>query len=92
MALDLRRLFKKEKQEHRILRQIERGDRLGVRDVGDVEDLDPMLVTNIAVAELDLGRAGMMEHLLPHDRRDARVLGIVQVDRDEAGMVNAQDE
>ena len=28
MALDLRRLFKKEKQEHRILRQIERGDRL----------------------------------------------------------------
>jgi predicted O-methyltransferase YrrM len=28
MALDLRRLFKKEKQEHRILRQIERGDNL----------------------------------------------------------------
>jgi predicted O-methyltransferase YrrM len=28
MALDLRRLFKKEKQEHRILRQIERGDQL----------------------------------------------------------------
>lgn len=28
MSLDLRRLFKKEKQEHRILRQIERGDRL----------------------------------------------------------------
>src|SRR5256714_11672314 len=28
MALDLRRLFKKEKQEHRILRQIERGDHL----------------------------------------------------------------
>jgi predicted O-methyltransferase YrrM len=28
MTLDLRRLFKKEKQEHRILRQIERGDRL----------------------------------------------------------------
>lgn len=28
MVLDLRRLFKKEKQEHRILRQIERGDRL----------------------------------------------------------------
>ncbi len=28
MALDLRRLFKKEKQEHRILRQIERGDKL----------------------------------------------------------------
>ena len=26
MGLDLRRLFKKEKQEHRILRQIERGD------------------------------------------------------------------
>jgi len=28
MALNLRRLFKKEKQEHRILRQIERGDRI----------------------------------------------------------------
>jgi len=28
MGLDLRRLFKKEKQEHRILRQIERGDHL----------------------------------------------------------------
>src|SRR5882724_10390782 len=28
MALDLRRLFKREKQEHRILRQIERGDKL----------------------------------------------------------------
>jgi predicted O-methyltransferase YrrM len=28
MALDLRRLFKKEKKEHRILRQIERGDHL----------------------------------------------------------------
>jgi predicted O-methyltransferase YrrM len=28
MALDLRRLFKKEKQEYRILRQIERGDHL----------------------------------------------------------------
>ena len=28
MPLDLRRLFKKEKQEHRILRQIERGDHL----------------------------------------------------------------
>src|SRR5438128_9916042 len=28
MGLDLRRLFKKEKQEHRILRQIERGDNL----------------------------------------------------------------
>lgn len=28
MSLDLRRLFKKEKQEHRILRQIERGDKL----------------------------------------------------------------
>jgi len=28
MALDLRRLFKKEKQEHRILREIERGDHL----------------------------------------------------------------
>jgi predicted O-methyltransferase YrrM len=28
MSLDLRRLFKKEKQEHRILRQIERGDHL----------------------------------------------------------------
>jgi predicted O-methyltransferase YrrM len=28
MAFDLRRLFKKEKQEHRILRQIERGDHL----------------------------------------------------------------
>src|SRR5262252_5377242 len=28
MAPDLRRLFKKEKQEHRILRQIERGDRI----------------------------------------------------------------
>src|SRR4051812_33956332 len=28
MTLDLRRLFKKEKQEHRILRQIERGDHL----------------------------------------------------------------
>lgn len=28
MPLDLRRLFKKEKQEHRILRQIERGDKL----------------------------------------------------------------
>jgi predicted O-methyltransferase YrrM len=28
MALDLRRLFRKEKQEHRILRQIERGDHL----------------------------------------------------------------
>jgi predicted O-methyltransferase YrrM len=28
MALDLRRLFKKERQEHRVLRQIERGDNL----------------------------------------------------------------
>jgi len=28
MALDLRRLFKKEKQEHRVLRKIERGDHL----------------------------------------------------------------
>jgi predicted O-methyltransferase YrrM len=28
MTLDLRRLFRKEKQEHRILRQIERGDHL----------------------------------------------------------------
>ena len=28
MPFDLRRLFKKEKQEHRILRQIERGDKL----------------------------------------------------------------
>lgn len=28
MSLSLRRLFKKEKQEHRILRQIERGDRM----------------------------------------------------------------
>ena len=28
MSLDLRRLFKKEKQEHRILKMIERGDQL----------------------------------------------------------------
>ena len=61
-------------------------DRARVGGVGDVEDLDPLLVADVAVAELGLERPGLVEELAADDRGHDRLLGVVDRDHHQAGV------
>ena len=59
---------------------------LGMREVGDIEDLDPFLVAGVGVAELGLDRARMLQKRLADDGRDRGVLRVIERDDHEAGV------
>ena len=64
----------------------QRRDRLGMGQVGDIQDLDPFGVAGVGIAELGLDGARMLQERLAEHRRYVGVLRVIERHDDEPGV------
>ena len=57
-----------------------------LRQVGDVQHLDPLLVADVGVAELGRHRVGLLKHVVAQHRRHFGLFRVVQLQHHQAGV------